>query len=151
MINENLIDSLRDKIEYNIASKKEWLADAEKSKELLDFIKILPELPEEPHRLSCSSAEIVFTFRYDKFLITQIRQVMLDNDFYVSYESKESSITNSFSNPRVDFTKDGEYKHLEFGFSFDDSASESTCKRKVIGEEMKMTKIYEWNCEEDVS
>ena len=153
MNRKELKTKLHDKIEKNIKNKEKWFEQAKLSRKLVGFINILPKLPENPSSISCDSDTIFFTFRYDKFLKTEIKRRMLDAGFSILYENKEEDINDSFSDPSFSCARKSKksiYKRFTFRFSFDDTIENSTCKRKVIGEEMKMTKIYEWNCEEKV-
>jgi len=103
----------------------------------------IPDFPEKPHRTTFGEGSIHFAFRYDKFLIQELRKLFLDSGYKLDWESKEENITDSYSDPTLNFVKDG----FEIYFLFSDKIKGSTCKRQKIGKQMKEVDVYEWNCE----
>jgi len=149
---QEIMDELEKKIQDNIETRELWLQEAKEALALLPFLDFMPELPEDANRVSCSDTSVAFRFRYDKFLMTEIKNTMTKNGYWVTYEQKEENINDGFSDPYMSFRlvdKELGYDEFNVRITFDDSIPESTCHRKVIGKEMKEVKVYEWSCDEE--
>lgn len=153
MNKEKLAFDIRSEIDKSVKQRKEWLKRMKQAYGVLHHIQHLPDLPDGFEIKEADKTSRGFTleiqYPYNKNLRGQIIDLMTASGFVKYGEVSESSINNTWNDPKMMFSK-ALSNELNFyvEFKFNDAMKNSTCRRVKVSEVLQRVPVYDWLCPE---